>query len=381
MIMHKELTANGFAYIRNQVTRSGSIVSPITVEGFEVVEELELKLAGNNFPKLTFTRCTFERPLIVRSTSGFQEIEFDHCIFQDAVTFEMVVSKVSWKECHFKAQLTFNGGQAALSLRGFDIEGNLEILGNYTGILTIEGINYSLGRDPTGLENLSILRGLCGGLTIKECKFKEINFGNNRVLGNDCHLEKVEIVKLTLMHLEIGNWLYVRESKIAYVVVDNLRQNHRYIQFSYNCLIEDLSVALHMVDQLELFECQVGSLLLKGTNSKSGITTIRTPDIRELKFDAVFNEGRLTFIGIVSKRGSKLCFLSSNLGKTDFIACDFMHAELEFKNSKVSEIFLAEVNFPREVVSAGEADYGQTELLFGQLTTAAERQGHTAWAF
>jgi hypothetical protein len=75
------------------------------------------------------------------------------------------------------------------------------------------------------------------------------------------------------------------------------------------------------------------------------------------------------------KNTAGISFKSSNLGKTDFIYCDFSKALLEFENCKITEAFFSETEFPKKVIVNGRRNYGQAQLIFGQLATAFQKQG------
>ena len=67
-----------------------------------------------------------------------------------------------------------------------------------------------------------------------------------------------------------------------------------------------------------------------------------------LKFEGIFNNGLITLRELnISKKGL-VSFKSSNLGKADFIYCNFAKANLEFEKSKIIEAFFSEIEFHKK---------------------------------
>jgi hypothetical protein len=56
------------------------------------------------------------------------------------------------------------------------------------------------------------------------------------------------------------------------------------------------------------------------------------------------------------------------------------HGKLEFENSKMTEAFLAESDFPKSIILGGQINNYQAQLVFGQLTTVYSKQGDTVRA-
>jgi len=132
-----------------------------------------------------------------------------------------------------------------------------------------------------------------------------------------------------------------------------------------------------MLDRLEITGCHMDKLRLSGDNQKTSVIDIKQTTFKELLFDEVYNEERLTCRGVSVPEGGKIVLLSSNLSKADFISCDFSKAVLEFQNSKITEVFLSETDFPQTVTCNGRISHAQEQLAFGQLHTAFAKQGDT----
>jgi len=102
---------------------------------------------------------------------------------------------------------------------------------------------------------------------------------------------------------------------------------------------------------------------------------VQNATIDNLEFEKVFNKGSITLRDIRIADHGTVSFRSSNLGKTDFILCDFTRAKLIFENSKLTESFFAESSFPRIVIGRGGINHNQAQLAFGQIAAAYQRQG------
>jgi hypothetical protein len=69
-----------------------------------------------------------------------------------------------------------------------------------------------------------------------------------------------------------------------------------------------------------------------------------------------------------------------NLGRTNFILCEFSKAKFIFASSKMTEIFIADTDFPRICYYRDKVNHIQAQLAFGQISTAFQRQGDTVRA-
>ena len=112
--------------------------------------------------------------------------------------------------------------------------------------------------------------------------------------------------------------------------------------------------------------------------------------IENISFTNSVNFGNIVFSGVKGTKNkatqqSTLKINNSDLGKTTFIDCDFEEMELDFRSSKITEVFLAGTKMPLEIKKEHNAKKEQTNLDqqrlgYGQLKKIYENRGDTVSA-
>jgi hypothetical protein len=346
---------------------------PWILAGVEITDHLDVLDDGRRIGSLIFRRCKFKN-VYVKQASGYGTLAFEDCVFQEDVQFEPIKTVVSWIGSSFEKSLIIDGAQGELMLAGFSIAGQLKIAGNYSLRLTLKDINGAAEPDRRG--SLYFSNGTCKDAEIHYCKFGDIDLGNSRRYTGIINLDQVHANQLRVMHLEIGNWLQIRKSTIHEIVIDNLPEKHRYIELA-EIAVNVLSVACHQVDQLKIEAGIIETARFWGDVPENTIIEVRSTLFQALVFDELYIEGRVAFRGITIPKGGFLSIFGSTLGNCFFIKCELSEAVLKFDNSKISEIFAAETDFPKEVFGREHRNRRQGRLVFGQLHTAFEKQGNT----
>ncbi len=103
--------------------------------------------------------------------------------------------------------------------------------------------------------------------------------------------------------------------------------------------------------------------------------------IKQLIFEDFKNKGSLLISSPEYVEGQTLEIIKSDMGKADLINCDYKKSDFIFINSKVSELFLAQTDFPKKINSKRSDKYSQAQLAFGQLSTAFQKQGDSVRSF
>jgi uncharacterized protein YjbI with pentapeptide repeats len=165
----------------------------------------------------------------------------------------------------------------------------------------------------------------------------------------------------------------VLDSKIKHLTIRSSFQANPIIS---NSTIEELVLAQSDYKKMLLTNNVFDQISLTSDITRESLLLIAESQIKNnLSFQTIKNFGHLQLVNLNLLRGTDLNLHYSDLGKTDFINNDFSSAKFIFSNSKVSECFLAETDFPKEVYSRGQISYHQAQLVFGQLQTAYQRQG------
>lgn len=142
-----------------------------------------------------------------------------------------------------------------------------------------------------------------------------------------------------------------------------------------------LGINLSSFTFISLNSVEVNEFLLSGDGVKDLKFSVNDTKIsHNLSFNEIKNNGNLSFRNLSIGVGCKISIVNSDLGRTDFIISDFSKGVVNFKNSKLAELFLAASSFPAKVLTNEIKDYGQRQLFFGQMSMAAQRQGDTVKA-
>jgi hypothetical protein len=98
-------------------------------------------------------------------------------------------------------------------------------------------------------------------------------------------------------------------------------------------------------------------------------------ELNSLILNKVKNEGSLEFSNISMNSNSSISINESNLGSSKILNCNFSHSIFEFNNSEISEIFIADTDFSKNVYLNEKINQNQARLAFGQLQKVFEKQG------
>lgn len=135
--------------------------------------------------------------------------------------------------------------------------------------------------------------------------------------------------------------------------------------------------------------CQINSLLINSTVSKDSLIQF-LGSLYYLSFEDSQNFGNLTFINLSYRElpyipngvllpedydrpeSPEVQILNSDLGKTIFIDCDLSGFGLNFKSSKLTDVFVTGTKMPREIVTL---DPAQKQLGYSQIKKIYEARG------
>lgn len=159
--------------------------------------------------------------------------------------------------------------------------------------------------------------------------------------------------------------------------IETILGNHPKLVVKNKSHFESLNIPLEQLSKINIEESNVDKLLITGVFKSEKILNFQKVNISELSFENVQNEAGITLTQIGLSPGGLLSIKASNLGRTDFINCDFDNAVLDFENSKLTNVFLAETKFPKKVTTNGKINFLQAQLAFGQLNNACQGQGDT----
>jgi hypothetical protein len=318
-----------------------------------------------------FKECTFKNAVKLSRPSITGEFVFEDCTFEDDFSSDFLFSDSIQGKSTFKkdCSLSCNGGK--LSVKDLSVTGTLHL--NSSGDL-LELININVEKKVQ--DQKIILRS-----TSNEVKLENIFCADMKVLSLSGRLNS--ILKLTCNNITLnGPWnstILKLDRLIAdKIAIQNISNSQNEIIVSNNSKIGSLKIPLNKLTRFEISDSDAEKLNLIGKNENSNSIIIKNvQNIKELNFVDVINEGSITLWNLTLQKGSQIGIYSSDLGKAKFIKCEFTKAEFCFENSQVTEIFLSETDFPTVVHLKGIINHAQSQLAFGQLTTAFTKQGDT----
>lgn len=333
---------------------------------------------------IVFKNCTFQAELFLSNCSSINKIEFIECIFEGPVKCIHTATVIFFKDnCHFKNSVFVKSeGNFPILINGCTIDNDFTMSGSFDPFTIIKNINTDV-KDTTAKFKLE-------GAIFREIQFENIYVSEFEIIGHTNFQDATDFKKLTakkfsLNHVIIGLLVRIDDCDINSFSVDNIhpfneQKKHRHLEIKNNARIKDGNFCLEMFEKTTIIDSHFESLRWWATNEKDSLVIIENTDANSLVFDKMFNYGLMIFRNVTIPKNGLLKIQSSALGKTDFILCSFVDAQFEFENSKLTEIFLSETDFPFTVKTNKNDNSRQAQLAFGQLHTAFEKQGDTVRA-
>lgn len=258
------------------------------------------------------------------------------------------------------------------SFEGGQFEGKVEIKNSEFEYLSFDGGEYNFGVTLDDFKGTQILC-ICGG------SYKE----SFHIYQSEC-----EIIEITQRNIpkgvclisgtDIKGNLSISNASLEKIEIDAFSRPERNLinRLTLNEIIETSIIVKYAI---------INTLLFQNTsiNNKS-IINIENCNVDSIEFQSCYNYGKLNCnnLNSIGSKNGDLKILNSDLGKTQFISCDFSQAkEFTFISSKITEIFLAGTQFPREITNYGirNAHPGhyqeQRKLGYGQLKKVYESRG------
>lgn len=350
----------------------------LPIENFEVNGNVRIEVGSHNdIDLLHIKNCTFKGFVLFEGYSRIQAIMFESCTFEKICHLDKLSTPIVIKDCVFAQNLTVNSisqGTKHLEILETVSNSTITITGVFANLLRLKNINTSdRPQGEIAFEHLKVKE-----IQAEEIYCSRISISKQSSLDNEANFRKINSQSFIVNAAEIGLKFRLISSTIANLSFDNLSGN-RDIEISESSITENLSLALHMLSRTTIFQCTfIKQLQIWGINNrKETFLNIEKVGLEKLYFNKVYNEGIITLRELTIKDKGKLAIHSSNLGRTDFILCDFSKAILEFENSKIADAFLSETDFPKMVHIDEVINHAQAQLAFGQLHTAFQKQGDT----
>lgn len=338
----------------------------------------------SNARSIMFKDCFFIKPLTIYRFSPHHAIVFNNCVFENVANFYEIDGHFKFEnQCHFKREFSFSPG-IIKSFEAYNVvvESDIIFSGTWDIRISLGYINV-VDNKITNKGSLKFQNSTIKEIDLKQSGFSLVSVINSN-LSHETNIDGLHAENFISNNTLIGLTLNFANSKVNDLSIDNTRKSsHRYLNLKENCTFINVSLPIGMLDKISIDNCNVQLLKLWGVNQSESIINIQNSRIDNLLFDEIYNKGLITLRNLgksYENPNLTIGITSSNLGKTDFILCDFSNSKFVFENSKIAEVFLSETDFPKEVYCASKVDNAQGRLAFGQLHTAFQKQGDTVRA-
>lgn len=294
------------------------------------------------------------------------KIVFEKCIFNSSITFNS--ENTTYKNCEFNSNLTISASKN-LDVSGLNVKGDLNLfVGN--GYLKLSGINE---REEINNQNIFIMQSPIS-LEIDNVVAKKLGLSKVSTAVDKFRLNNIRVGEVDIDNVLLSGELKIEGSEIKKLQIKRVGGTNKRLSIT-NSKLDEIDFAVSQLTNTLISECAVATFKLTDANGPDSILNIERSKINSLEFLNLYNKGIISLRKLEVPLGGLVSFKATNLGKADFIYCDFSEAELEFENSKITEAFLSETEFPKRVSVNGKINHGQAQLAFGQLATAFQKQG------
>ena len=318
---------------------------------------------------LIFRNCAFYESVQIGHPSKAGYIKFEDCMFYGSVTAEYRKAPFSGN-CIFNNDLsvTLSGGEI-IEINDYDVEGSFTISGD-PRTLILKNIN----KKNRIIEQSVNIRVNTGTLSIDGLKANTLQFSNRVEISHRFFIENIKVSSFIIGKIDLKADLHISNCTITKLTFE--KTNRKDVSFTINnSIVKLMEFNINTFKNASFRGGKFNHFALSDSNEKDSIINIEKATITNLKFDSVYNNGIITLRELSIPPEGIVSFRSSNLGKADFIYCNFSKATLEFENSKITEAFFSETEFPEKILVNGKKNHAQAQLTFGQLATAFQKQG------
>ena len=322
---------------------------------------------------LVFVDCVFHERVDLGDYFCAGRVSFEGCQFMDDATFKSMENIVIKGGNSFRKSLSIEMDEGRAEIGGFSVDGELNINASVRKV-TLSNINSRIDKQKL------VMRSKCDEFQMTGCYFKRIYLFSTSANKPTISVHGCYAQRIVVSAKYQDTYFVLNESELGRISIGGPDIGKFSIKITHCKKIRELLLPISKINKVDVNYCEINKLQVWEDNEKGNILTLENCTIKQLIFWRVINEGLFSLRGLVIPVGGSISILSSNLGKTEFIHCDFSKATLEFEHGRLTETFLAETDFPREVVLRKEKNYTQAQLAFGQISTAFQKQGDTVRA-
>ncbi len=332
-----------------------------------VMQKSLLRFPGTYIQPLTFDGCIFNTLIDIGKYESAGKINFHDCIFNGMIKVHIENSSFSGI-CVFNCDLTIYVAKES-EISNYNVNGNFVLIGSSSNLI-LKNINQ--GQEING--QFIKIKGEFSELILENISGKVLEFSSKLEIKENLIIKNISIIELLIGMISLAKNMEMYNCKIGNLKFKNVTGVIKGLNI-FDSTIEKMEFQISALASTSIIGGTINTLRLFNINQENSIINIEKTTVFNLKFERIFNNGLLTLRELNIPKKGLVSFKSSNLGKADFIYCDFSEASLEFENSKITEAFFSETEFPKKVIVNGKTNYGQAQLTFGQLATAFLKQG------
>lgn len=329
--------------------------------------------SGNTISDLYFTDCVFYQPVELGNYQTIGNVFFRHCTFLADVNFNGYSNIKIGEECVFQKNLSIQNDGSACSITECAIDGTLRLSGF--------GIKLSMKRINSAASGQRLrLEAIFPEIEINECYFDKCFLNLVRRDKQEVKINGGEFKEVHISCSSSDSMVELRETRVKKIILGSANSDRIRLAVRYCKGIMEFKVPLNKIREGTVAYSEINQLQLYEAFDQTGIFMMEYCTITKLHFTRLFNEGYISLRNVTVPKDGILGLSSANIGKTEFINCDFSEATLEYENARIMDIFLAQTDFPKEVKLNYELSHAQAQLVFGQLRTVFDKQGDLARA-
>jgi len=329
--------------------------------------------SGVYITALSFTNCIFLHPVDIGLYTSAGRVIFKKCQFHADVSISSTANVTIVAGCYFAQNLTIQEVSQIPEVGNFTIDGELLVHGNGKKLI-LSNINSTIQAQKL------VVKPGTSELQIIHCFFKRIYVFPHPTRRNTISVHGSYTNRMAIIAGLEDCHVVLNESELQRISISGSFDSKISMKITYCKKIRELILPMSRICKAEISYCEFNKLQIWEASNKSDVLTIENSTVNQLLFWRFINEGLISLRSLTIPEGGTLGIHSSNLGRTEFITCDFSQATLEFENSRLTEVFVAETDFPVRVVLRKEVNHVQAQLAFGQLRTAFDKQGDTVRA-
>jgi len=322
---------------------------------------------------LLFIGCVFYQSVDLGDYMSAGRVTFQGCVFHADVTIFSTNNVTIGADCFFRQDLTIKGVGPGFEIGNFVVDGALSV-GNTGPKLVISNINSRVQ------EQKLVVKSNCKEIQISGCFFRRIYVLPTRVGRHFVSIHGSHAHRIVVNSEQEGCNITLSESELHRISVAGQQSEKVSVKISYCKKIRELMLPMAKIEKAEINYCEIAKLQIWENSEETAALIIEECTITNLQFWRFINKGLISLRGLTIPAEGIIGIHSSNLGETEFINCRMALATLEFDNSRLTEVFLAETDFPKKVQLRKKVNHKQAQLAFGQLRTAFDKQGDSVRA-